>query len=63
MGNDFLTANKVAAKLGLPQKTVKQYIETNEVHPDKVKGNCKYYGQETVEKIEKDCCCEGCKKE
>jgi len=55
----FLSAKKVAEKIGVSPNTVKKYVEEHEIHPDKTKGSCKYYGPRKVEKIEKGC---GCKK-
>lgn len=48
---DLLTAGKLAAEWGVPQKKVKDAIEKAGVDPDVVKGACKYYGGESANKI------------
>ncbi len=51
MAEELLTAGKVAAALNVPPKKVKAAIEKAGLEPDVVKGACKYYKPETVEKI------------
>jgi 5'-3' exonuclease len=53
MADEMLTAAKVAAKLGVKPKQVKDAIASQGIEPDKVKGACKYYGPKTVTKIKK----------
>ena len=45
------TAGKLAEKLGVSQGKVKKIIEAENIEPDEVKRNCKYYGEETAAKI------------
>ncbi len=51
MADDLLTAGKIAQALDVAPKKIKQAIDKAGVEPDSVKGNCKYYGPATVEKI------------
>ncbi len=53
MADEFLTAKKVAEKLGLKPSQVTNFIKDKGIEPDKTKGACKYYGPKTVKKIEK----------
>ena len=48
---DLLSAGKVAKALDVPPKAVKAAIEALKLEPDVVKGNCKYYTKESMEKI------------
>jgi hypothetical protein len=45
------TAGKLAKALGVSQGKVKKIIEAENIEPDEVKRNCKYYGEETAAKI------------
>ena len=53
MADEMLTAAKVAAKLGVKPKQVKDAIADKGIEPDQTKGACKYYGPKTVAKIKK----------
>jgi len=48
---EMYTAGKLAKLLGVSQGKVKKIIEAENIEPDEVKRNCKYYGDETAEKI------------
>jgi len=48
---ELYTAGKLAEKLGVSQGKVKKIIEAENIEPDEVKRNCKYYGEATAEKI------------
>ena len=48
---EMYTAGKLAEKLGVSQGKVKKIIEAENIEPDEVKRNCKYYGEETAAKI------------
>ena len=48
---ELYTAGKLAEKLGVSQGKVKKIIEAEDIEPDEVKRNCKYYGEETAAKI------------
>ena len=48
---ELYTAGKLAEKLGVSQGKVKKIIEAENIEPDEVKRNCKYYGEETAEKV------------
>jgi len=48
---EMYTAGKLAEKLGVSQGKVKKIIEAENIEPDEVKRNCKYYGEATAEKI------------
>jgi hypothetical protein len=51
--DDLLTGKKIAEKLGVSQGKVTKYLKENDVKPDNVRCNCKYYGPKTVKQIEK----------
>ena len=51
MAEELLTAGKVAKALEVSPKKIKEAIEKAGLEPDVVKGACKYYKPETVEKI------------
>ncbi len=51
---ELLTANKIAEKIGVPPKIVKDYLTEKNIEPDQTKGACKYYGSMTIKKIEKE---------
>ncbi len=51
MAEELMSAGKVAKALEVAPKKVKAAIEKAGVEPDVVKGSCKYYKPETVEKI------------
>lgn len=51
MADELLTAGKIATALEVSPKKIKDAIEKAGIEPDSVKGACKYYGPETVEKI------------
>jgi plasmid maintenance system antidote protein VapI len=48
---EMYTAAKLAEALGVSQGKVKKIIATEEIEPDEVKRNCKYYSDETMAKI------------
>ena len=48
---EMYTAGKLAKALGVSQGKVKKIIEAENVEPDEVKRNCKYYGEATAERI------------
>ena len=48
---EMYTAGKLAEKLGVSQGKLKKIIEAEGIEPDEVKRNCKYYSEETAEKI------------
>jgi ribosomal protein L30E len=48
---DMYTAGKLAKALGVSQGKVKKIIEAENIEPDEVKRNCKYYSEDTVAKI------------
>ena len=48
---EMYTAGKLAKLLGVSQGKVKKIIEAENIEPDEVKRNCKYYGEATGEKI------------
>ena len=51
--NELLTGKKIAEKLNISPSKVNKYLKENDVQPDQVKGNCKYYGPKTVKQVEK----------
>lgn len=53
MSEELLTAKKIADKIGVPVKDVNNFLTSNKIDPDQVKGACKYYGNVTLKKIEK----------
>jgi len=48
---EMYTAGKLAKLIGVSQGKVKKIIEAEAIEPDEVKRNCKYYSEETAEKI------------
>jgi ribosomal protein L30E len=48
---EMYTAGKLAEKLGVSQGKVKKIIEAENIKPDEVKRNCKYYSEATAEKV------------
>jgi len=48
---EMYTAGKLAKLLEVSQGKVKKIIEAEGIEPDEVKRNCKYYSEETAEKI------------
>lgn len=48
---EMYTAAKLAEALGVSQGKVKKIIAAEEIEPDEVKRNCKYYSEETAAKI------------
>ena len=44
---------KISEKISVPPSKVTKYIKENNIQPDQVRGNCKYYGPKTVKQIEK----------
>jgi hypothetical protein len=48
---EMYTAGKLAKKLAVSQGKVKKIIEAEGIEPDEAKRNCKYYSEETAEKI------------
>jgi len=48
---DLFSAGKIAKELEVPAKVIKNAIESLSIEPDVIKGNCKYYTKETVQKI------------
>lgn len=51
MAEELLSAGKVAQALDVTPKKVKEAIEKAGLEPDVVKGSCKYYNPQSVEKI------------
>lgn len=45
------TAGKLAVELGISQGKVKKLIEAQNIQPDEIKRNCKYYGVKTLDKL------------
>jgi hypothetical protein len=52
MGDELLTAGKIAEKLGVSPAKVSKAIRDNGVEPDQKKGNCAYFGPEKVAQLE-----------
>jgi hypothetical protein len=52
MGDELLTAGKIAEKLGVSPAKVSKAIKDNGVEPDQKKGNCAYFGPVKVSKLE-----------
>ena len=52
MGDELLTAGKIAEKLGVSPAKVSKAIKEGGVEPDQKKGNCAYFGPEKVSKLE-----------
>ena len=50
---EMLTGKKISEKISVPPSKVTKYIKENNIQPDQVRGNCKYYGPKTVKQIEK----------
>ncbi len=50
-GGEMFTAGKLAEALGVSQGKVKKLIIENEIEPDEIKRNCKYYGTATLKKL------------
>jgi hypothetical protein len=48
---ELYTAGKLADALGVSQGKVKKLLAAQSIQPDEVKGGCKYYGSETLEKL------------
>lgn len=48
---ELLTAGKIAEKLGIPPKKLKQVMEELKIQPDQKRGNCNFYNLQTMEKI------------
>jgi predicted transcriptional regulator len=48
----LLTSKKIAEKLGVSPSKVAKYLKENNIEPTHVRGNCKYYGPQTVGVIE-----------
>jgi ribosomal protein L30E len=48
---ELYTAGKLAEKLGVSQGKVKKIIEAENIEPDEVKRNCKYYSEATAQKV------------
>ena len=51
MAEEVLTAGKVATALQVSPKKIKDAIEKAGLEADVIKGGCKYYKLESVEKI------------
>ncbi len=51
MGDELLTAGKIAEKLGVSPAKVSKAIKDNGLEPDQKKGNCAYFGPEKVSKL------------
>jgi len=49
--SEMYTAGKLAKLIGVSQGKVKKIIEAENIEPDEVKRNCKYYSEATAEKI------------
>ncbi len=52
MGDELLTAGKIAEKLGVSAAKVSKAIKDNAVEPDQKKGNCAYFGAGKVAQLE-----------
>jgi GTP-binding protein HflX len=52
MGDELLTAGKIAEKLGVSAAKVSKAIKDGGVPPDQKKGNCAYFGPEKVSRLE-----------
>jgi hypothetical protein len=52
MAEAMYTAAKLAEALGVSQGKVKKLLASLEIEPDQVKRNCKYYGSQTLKKLE-----------
>ncbi len=50
-GGEMFTAGKLAEVLGVSQGKVNKLIIENEIEPDEIKRNCKYYGTATLKKL------------
>ena len=50
---ELLTSKKIAEKLGVSPTKVAKYLKENNIEPDSVRGNCKYYSPQTAKAIEK----------
>ena len=48
---EMYTAGNLAKALGVSPAKVKKFMEAEGIQPDAVKGACKYYGSETLEKV------------
>lgn len=51
MADTLMTAGKLAKAWDVPQKKIKEAIEQAGIEADVVKGNCKYYSEETSKQI------------
>ena len=51
MAEELFSAGKAAKELNVAAKAVKEAIAKLKLEADVVKGNCKYYTKETLEKI------------
>ena len=51
--DELLTGKKIAEKLGISPAKVTKYLKENDVQPDHIRCNCKYYGKKTVKQVEK----------
>ena len=51
MADNLMTAGKLAKAWDVPQKKIKEAIEQAGIEADVVKGNCKYYSEETSKQI------------
>jgi hypothetical protein len=52
MAEAMYTAAKLAEALGVSRGKVKKLLASLEIEPDQVKRNCKYYGSQTLKKLE-----------
>ena len=52
MADEMYTAAKLAKALGVSQGKVKKLQASLEIEPDDVKRNCRYYGGQTLKKLE-----------
>jgi hypothetical protein len=52
VGDELLTAGKIAEKLGMPAAKVSKAIKESGIEPDQKKGNCGYFGSQKVAKLE-----------
>ncbi len=53
MTQELFSAGKAAKELDVAAKAVKEAIDKLKIEADVIKGNCKYYTRETLEKIKK----------
>ena len=52
--NEMYTTGKLAEALGISQGKVKKLIEIQDISPDEIKRNCKYYSSATLNRLKKE---------